>query len=364
MLVKEITSYLESFAPLSYQESYDNAGLIVGDSAMEVKGILVCLDSTEEIIDEAIASGSNMVVAHHPIIFGGLKKLNGKNYVERAVIKAIKNDIAIYASHTNLDNVKNGVNFKICEKLGLKNVSILEPKNELLRKLVTFIPVEHTEKLLQALHKAGAGTIGDYKSCSFTVEGIGTFEPQKDANPFIGEIGKLESVKENRVEVIFPKEKQALLIKTLHENHPYEVPAYDVMPLSNMHGEVGSGAIGEFENAFDKDSFLAYLKEKMELNQIKFTKNGPSSIKKIAVCGGSGSFLLKKAKQAGADVFITSDMKYHEFFEGENDLLICDIGHYESEVYTKELLAGIILKKFPNFAVVLAKTNTNPVSYF
>jgi dinuclear metal center YbgI/SA1388 family protein len=355
---------MEQLAPLAYQESYDNAGLLVGDPATEITGVLVTLDATEAVIDEAIARGCNVVVAHHPIVFKGLKKFNGRNYVERAVIKAIKNDVALYAAHTNLDNVVGGVNFKIAEKLGLQNVQILAPKTQVLTKLVTFAPVADTQRILDALHAAGAGQIGKYANCSFRVEGTGAYQPGSAANPALGERGEYHLETEHRIEVILPAHLQQHLLSVLQQVHPYEEVAYYLSPLANANQEVGSGAIGDLPSPLDEKAWLTYLKEKMELNLIRHTHLPDRPISRIAVCGGVGSFLLLDAIRSGADVFVTADYKYHEFFDAEDRISICDIGHYESEVFTKDLIQQHLAKKFATFAVILSETNTNPIRYF
>jgi dinuclear metal center YbgI/SA1388 family protein len=361
--IKDVTRYLEDWAPLSYQESYDNAGLITGDTDAEIKGLLITLDCTEAVIDEAIQTGCNLVVAHHPIIFKGLKKLTGSNYVERTVIKAIKHDIAIYAIHTNLDNVETGVNKKICEKIGLKNLKVLAPKNDTLNKLVTFIPKENASQVLSALNDAGAGQVGDYKNCSFRLEGTGTFMPTEVTNPYIGEHNKQTYVEETRVELIFPAYLKKQILGALKAAHPYEEVAFYILPLLNENQQVGSGMLGDAETDQEPLHFLQSLKDKMNLSVIRHTSPLPQKIKKVAVCGGAGSFLLSKAMQAGADVFITSDLKYHEFFDADNRIMIADIGHYESEVFTKELLMDVLMKKFHTFAIIFSKTRTNPISY-
>jgi len=371
MQIKEIIFYLESIAPRAYQESYDNSGLIVGYFDTEITGILTTLDVTEDVVNEAIALNINLIIAHHPIIFKGLKKLNGSNYVERTVIKAIKNDIAIYAIHTNLDNVKGGVNFKIAEKLGLKNVRILVPKKELLRKITVFVPKQNTDQLIAALHKAGAGSIGNYTDCSFRTEGIGTFKPNDEANPAIGKANTLESVTENRVEMIFPLDLEGNVIKAMYQTHPYEEVSYHLSTLENESQDIGSGAIGDLDWKGDVVEFLKNVKSIFNVPTIKHTKLKTLPIAfetklktlKIAVCGGSGSFLLYDAVGQGAAIFISSDFKYHEYFDADNRIVIADIGHYESEQYTKDLLYEIISNKFPNIAVLLSKTNTNPVHY-
>lgn len=361
--IKDVTDYLESIAPRSYQESYDNASLITGNASWEVKGILVTLDCIESVVDEAIAKGCNVIVAHHPIVFRGLKKLNGNGYVERTVIKAIKHDIAIYAIHTNLDNVYTGVNRKICEKIGLTNLKILAPKKETLGKLVTFIPTENADAVLAALHQAGAGQIGNYKNCSFRLEGTGTFMPTEEANPHIGERNKQEYVNEIRAEVIFPLHLEGKILAALRKAHPYEEVAYYLSTLLNENQEVGSGMIGELAIPAEPLAFLQGLKISMDLQVIRHTniKHGP--IKKVAVCGGAGSFLLPQAIQAGADIFVTADFKYHEFFDADGRIIIADIGHYESEVFTKELLQDVLSKKFSTFAIIFSETATNPISY-
>ncbi len=361
--IKDVTTFLESWAPRSYQESYDNSGLLTGDSSLEVKGILVSLDCTEEVVAEAIKTGCNLIVAHHPIIFKGLKKLTGSNYIERTIILAIKHDIAIYAIHTNLDNIHTGVNLKIAQMIGLKNLHILVPKTDTLQKLVTFIPKVDAEKVLAAMHNAGAGQIGEYKNCSFKIEGVGSYLPTGSAQPNIGSIDKQEFVNEVRVEVIFPAHQSREIIEAMKSSHPYEEVAYYLTNLSNENQEVGSGMIGELEEPMEPSAFLKGLKSSMNLSVIRHTDLLNRSIKKVAVAGGAGSFLLPKAIQAGADIFITADFKYHEFFDADGKIIIADIGHYESEVFTKDLIVGVLMEKFPSFAINFSKTITNPISY-
>lgn len=362
--IKDVIAHLESIAPRAYQESYDNAGLITGDAGREVTGVMISLDATEAIVEEAMQKDCNLVVAHHPIVFRGLKSLTGRNYVERTVIKAIKNDIAIYAIHTNLDNVLPGVNRKICEKIGLQAPQILLPKAQTLNKLVVFVPKENAETLLNALSEAGAGNIGNYKNCSFQVAGEGTFQPNELANPTIGERGKLEKVDEQRIEVIFPAHLAGRVLSAMREAHPYEEVAYYLQGLENENQEVGSGMIGTLAEAMEAPQFLAHLKASMGLNCIRHTQAPGRKIQRVAVCGGAGSFLLPHAIRRRADVLVTADFKYHEFFDAEDHLMIADIGHYESEVYTKDLILELLSQKFVSFAVHLAETNTNPVFYY
>lgn len=361
--IKDVTRYLETIAPLQYQESYDNAGLLTGDVNDEVKGILITLDCTEAVVDEAIERGFNLIVAHHPIIFRGLKRLTGQNYVERTVIKAIRHRIGIYAIHTNLDNVHRGVNHKICEKIGLTQLRILQPRTDVLSKLVSFVPVEHTGAVLDALYAAGAGQIGNYVNCSFRVEGKGTFKPTEQANPSIGERLVQETVDENRIEVIFPSHLRNSILQALRKAHPYEEVAYYLSDLKNDHQEVGAGMIGELPTPEEPSHFLERLKKSMDLKIIRHTRLIDQPVKTVAVCGGAGSFLLPQARRAGAQVYVSADFKYHEFFDAEDQLIIADIGHYESEIYTRDLLGEYLTKKFPNFAISFSSTVTNPISY-
>ena len=361
--IKDVTRYLEAWAPLSYQESYDNSGLLTGDLSAEVTGILVSLDCTEDVVDEAIQTKCNLIIAHHPILFKGIKKLTGTNYVERTIIKSITNNIAIYSIHTNLDNIHTGLNKKICEKIGLKNLRVLEPKSDTLNKLVTYVPNENAEKVTDALYEAGAGQIGEYKNCSFQTQGIGTFMPTESTNPHIGDKNKQTYVDEAKVELIFPAYLKKQILAALRKAHPYEEVAYYIFPLLNENQHVGSGMIGDLESPEEPLAFLKGLKNTMNLEVIRFTPLLSKKIQKVAVCGGAGSFLLSKAIQSGADLFITADLKYHEFFDADQRIIIADIGHYESEVFTKELLMDVLMKKFHTFAIIFSKTRTNPISY-
>ncbi|HMJ68005.1 MAG TPA: Nif3-like dinuclear metal center hexameric protein [Cyclobacteriaceae bacterium] len=361
--IGDVVRYLDDLAPPAYQEDYDNSGLLTGDPLLSVTSVLVTLDCTEEVVHEAIGLGANMIIAHHPIIFRGLKKLTGRNYVERTVIKAIKHDIAIFAIHTNLDNVYSGVNRKIAEQIGLKNLKILQPKKETLAKLVTFIPKENAEAVLAALHEAGAGNIGNYKNCSFTVEGTGTFMPTGDADPLVGETGVQEKVNEVRAELIFPVYRKDRVLEALRASHPYEEVAYYIQELVNENQDAGSGMVGDLEVEEEPIEFLQRLKISMHTNCVRHTPVVRPVVKRVAVCGGSGSFLLSAAIRSGADVFVSADFKYHEFFDSDGKIIIADIGHYESEQFTKELISEILREKFRTFAINFSKTVTNPIRY-
>ena len=363
ILIEDICKHLESIAPPSYQESYDNSTLITGNYKTEVSGILLSLDCTEEIVEEAIQTGCNLIIAHHPIVFKGLKSFTGENYVERTIIKAIKNDIAIFSCHTNLDHIFNGVNKKICDKLKLIKTTVLAPKTGTLKKLTVFVPQQNAPVLLEALHKAGAGNIGNYEQCSFKTNGIGSFKPTENANSHLGVVNTLEHVEETKIELIVPSPAIKKVINVMHQNHPYEEVAYYLTSLENVNQEIGAGMIGSLKDKMTTAKFISHLKEKMGLNVIKHTKFIKDEISSVAVCGGSGSFLLNNAISKKADVFITADFKYHEFFDAEDKIVIADIGHYESEVFTKDLFYEIISKKFTNIAVRLSEVNTNPIVY-
>jgi len=363
MTIREIISYLESVAPPAYQESYDSAGLIIGDPESTVTSALITLDVTEAIIDEAIETGCELIISHHPILFKGIKRLNGNSFVERCVIKAIKNNIAIFAAHTNLDSILGGVNSKICEKIGLTNTIILAPAKDQLLKLVTFIPEDHLDKVREAVFAAGAGEIGKYDKCSFSTEGLGTFRGGDDTNAYVGEKGEFHFEKEARFETILHKHSKNSVINALLKAHPYEEVAYDLFPLENVLPEVGAGMIGELPGAENEIDFLSRLLDIFGCKSIRHTYLLGKPVKKVAVCGGSGSFLLPAAIAAGADIYVTADMKYHDFFEAEEKIIIADIGHYESEQFTKELFYEILIKKFPNFALRLSEVKSNPVLY-
>ncbi|MGF7230878.1 Nif3-like dinuclear metal center hexameric protein [Arachidicoccus sp.] len=364
MKIKEIIQTLESIAPLNYQESYDNSGLLVGSSEWECTGVLCTLDTLETVVEEALAKNCNLIVAHHPIIFSAIKKLNGENYVERTVIAAIKNNIAIYAIHTNLDNVYMGVNKKIADLLGLTNQKILAPKTNSLSKLITFVPPNELEKVRNALFTAGAGNIGNYTQCSYSSPGTGTFKAKEGAHPVVGNIGERVDAEELKIEFIFPNHLQPSLTTALQRAHPYEEVAYDIIPLSNIYQDIGSGIIGDLAAEADESAFLATLKSIFKTPCIKHTALLGQKLKRIAVCGGAGSFLTKSAIAAKAQIFITSDIKYHEFFDADNQLVLADIGHWESEQYTIDLIFDILVTKFTTFAILKSALGTNPVQYY
>ncbi len=364
MIVQDVIDHLEELAPLSYAEDFDNVGLLIGDRNTQITGILVTLDTLEEVVDEAIQNKCNLIVSFHPIIFSGLKKITGKTYVERVVLKAIKNGIAIYAIHTALDNASLGVNNMICEKLGLIDRQILIPKNNTIKKLTTYVPKNEAEVLRNALFRVGAGNIGNYNNCSFNAEGTGTFRGNENSNPTKGRKGETHYEDEVQVSMIFEKNLEQKVLDTLFRTHSYEEVAYEVITLENTNQNIGMGMVGVFKKEIDEMSFLSNLKTTFNCEFIKHSHLTKKSIKKVAVLGGSGSFAIQNAISSGADAFVTSDLKYHDFYKAEGKIILVDIGHYESEQYTKNLIVTYLTKKITNFAIILSKINTNPIKYF
>lgn len=361
--VAEIGSILEEFAPLYYQESYDNSGLLVGDPNAVIESALLCVDITEQILDEAISNKHGLIISHHPLIFKGLKAITGRNSTERIVAKAIKNNIAIYASHTNLDSVSKGVSARMCDKLGVRNCKILSPIQNSLVKLVTFVPFTHEEAVRNALFEAGAGHIGNYYNCSYNLNGKGTFRAGEGSNPFVGELGKLHTEEEVRIETICPRQIIAKVIRALIAAHPYEEAAYDIYPLENKYSQVGLGMVGNLPEAMPVNDFLALLKSTFKTGSVRYSAPIKEQIKVVAVCGGSCASFLHDAVAHKADVFITADVKYHEFFEAERKIMLADIGHYESEQFTVEIVQELLSKKIPTFVTQVTKFNSNPINY-
>jgi len=363
MLVSDIIKILEEFAPLSLQENYDNSGLLIGSKNSSITGILLTIDITEDVVNEAIEKKCNFIISHHPLIFKPIKRLTNETETQRCIVKLLKNDIAVYAAHTNFDNVIEGVNAKIADKIGLTNRSVLLPISDKLLKLITYVPKLHAVSVRNAIFEAGAGNIGNYDSCSFAVEGFGTFKANDLAQPFVGDVNKLHIEPEIKLEVILPEYVKSQVINALFKSHPYEEPAYDLIPLQNTSNRLGAGIVGDLENEIDELEFLNNLKEIFNCKTIRHTNLLSKKIKRVALCGGSGSFLLKNAILTGADIFISGDFKYHEFFDAKNQILIADLGHFETEQYTKHIFYELITKKMPTFAVRISETKTNPINY-
>ena len=363
MRLKELTQYLESEIPLSFQEEYDNSGLQIGDPEKEIRSVLLTLDVTEDVIDEAVENETDLIISHHPVFFKGIKSLSGRTYTEKIILRAIRNDIAVYSAHTNLDVVSKGVSRKMAEKLNLQNVKVLVPMNEKLLKLVTYIPESHLDAVREAVFVAGAGVTGKYDNCGFTVQGSGSFRGGEETNPYAGEKGKLHFENEIRFETVLLSHLKNKVINALIKVHPYEEVAYDIYSLENSYHEAGLGCVGELPEPVDENIFIKRLSGIFDAKGIRYSKPSGSEVKKIALCGGSGASFLNAAISSGAEAFVTADIKYHSYFEAENRILLIDMGHYESEKFVTEILYDLIIKKFPKFAVRFSKTNTNPINY-
>jgi dinuclear metal center YbgI/SA1388 family protein len=364
MTVKQITALLEEMAPLPLAEEFDNVGLLVGTPSMEVTGILITLDTLEAVVEEAIAKNCNLIVSFHPILFKGLKRITGATYVERVVARAIENRIAIYSMHTALDNVPEGVSGKMCEVLGLENTRILIPRTGIIKKLVTYVPREARESLLMSLFEAGAGHLGNYSHCSFFLDGTGSYLPEERAKPVLGSPGELQQQVEDQIHITYRADREGAVLQALFKKHPYEEVAYEVTTLENRYAHVGMGMIGELPKAMEAREFLERVRKRFNCPCIRHTELPGKPLKRVAVLGGSGAFAIGEARAAGADIFITGDIKYHQFFQAEGELVVADIGHYETEQFTKNLLAEYLSEKIPNFAVSLSETKTNPINYF
>jgi len=363
MKLQDLTAFLDSAIPLSFQESYDNSGLQVGLPDKEINSALICLDVTDEVLDEAGYAGCNIIISHHPLIFHGIKRLSGRTITERLLLKAIKQDVAIYSAHTNLDVAGSGVSRKMAEKLKLQNVKTLSPLKGRLNKLITYVPEDHLDKVREAIFNAGAGIIGNYDYCSFTTSGTGSFRGGEGTNPFVGEKGKMHFEKEARLETVLFSHLKDKVIKALLEAHPYEEVAYDIYPLDNDNIDIGMGCTGDLPEPVAEKDFLKVAGTIFSARGIRYSKLTGKKITKVALCGGAGGALISDALASGADAYITADVRYHSFFEGGNKMIIIDIGHYESEKFSSEILYDLIIKKFPTFALRFSEVNTNPINY-
>jgi len=363
MILKELLTYLEERVPPSYQESYDNSGLQVGDVNSTVDSALLSLDITEEIIDEAHQRKCSLVISHHPLIFQPLKSIGTGTYVERVVRKAIKNDISLYSMHTNLDIIKEGVSYRMADKLGLSNTEVMVSLGGSLLKLVVFVPLSHAGKVRQAVFEAGAGNIGNYDMCSFNLRGEGTFRGGSGSDPFAGEPGKEHVEEEVRIESVLPAHLKSRVVGAMIDSHPYEEVAYDLYPLQNRMPGAGLGCVGDLPESVTEKDMINMLSDIFGSECIRHSRLTGRKIKRVAVMGGSGGSYIGKAISSGAQAYVTADVKYHSFFEADKQILLADIGHYESEKPSLEILHELITKKFPKFAVRFSEINTNPVNY-
>jgi dinuclear metal center YbgI/SA1388 family protein len=367
--VREILNALDQWAPRSLQASYDNSGHLVGLPNAEVTKAIVALDCTEALIGEAVEVGAQAVIVHHPIIFKGLKRLTGSGPIERTVMAALKHDIAILAIHTNLDHVHTGVSQHLAQCIGVDpaTLQILQPMRDQLYSLTFYTPEDHADAVETAVFAAGAGHVGNYDECAFRTEGEGSFRPLAGSNPFSGTLGEQHRVAERRTEVVVPKWRLAAVQAAMQAAHPYEEVAHNIVALANAHQQVGAGMVGNLPEPMELMAFLDQAKSALSAPLIRHTAPTGRPIRRVAVCGGSGSFLLEDAVASGADLYLTADFKYHEFQEADGRIVIADVGHFESEWRTGEIITSYLTEhfkdKFPNFAVHLARENHNPVHY-
>lgn len=360
--IKEILGHLDTLAPFKYTESFDNTGLLIGDSNQSVTKALICLDVTDQVIDQAIAEGYDLIIAFHPLIFKGLKSIGTQDRVGRCVTRLIRHDIALIAIHTNLDKSMQGVNQMISQKIGLDAMRFLMPE-QTMSKLVTYVPHAHVDVVRESLIQAGAGQIGEYGGCSFSSLGEGTFIPSKNSNPYVGEKEKMHREAEARLEMLVPHHLKSKAVQSLLAAHPYEEVAYDLYPVEVGGSIAGMGMVGELAKPMSPKAFLSHLQTVFGTPNIRYSAYN-KQIQTVAVLGGSGAFALGAAMGCGADALVTADLKYHDFFIPQEQLMLIDIGHFESEQFTLQILKDYLSKKIINFAFDLTSVNTNPVCYF
>lgn len=363
MKILDVIKYLDQLIPAGYQESYDNCGLQVGDTSAEITGALISLDLTEAVVDEAVETRSNLIVTHHPFIFGGLKHIDADSPAGRIIYKLIRNGIAVYSAHTSLDKLSNGVSAQLAKRLGLCNLRILAPDSDSLKQLVVYCPKEQSQQLKDALYAAGAGNIGNYRHCSYSVNGTGTFEPLQGANPFVGTVGSETYTSEERIEMVYPKAFENKIVSALKANHPYETPAYSLIPLSNANPDVGLGIVGELPEDVEIETFIETVKQTVGIPVVRHSELCRKKVRTVALCGGAGAEFIGTAVAQNADIYLTSDIKYHDFQKATGHIVLADIGHYESEQFAKEFFYDKLSEKFRIFAIRIAKTETNFVGY-
>lgn len=362
--LRTLLACIEQWAPFSWQESYDNAGLILGDPDRNVTEALVCFDVTPEVVDEAVRIGAGLIVSHHPAIFKGIKRINPASRLGYMIKQSLCHDIAWCALHTNLDNTLNGVNSYLCEQLGLKDVQPLAPLQDIYGKLQVYVPEAYAEKLRQALAEAGCGAGARYDACSYSSRGEGRFRAGSQAHPFSGQIGELHCEAECKIECLYPLHKTRQVLDVLRTNHPYEEPAFDLLPLRNEATGQGAGAIGNLQESMQETELLDKLKELTGTHCIRHSGFRGRKIRRIALCGGSGGSFIGNACARQADAYITGDLKYHDFADAGSGTWLVDIGHFESEKFAMELIFRFIRKNFPNFAVSISEQARNPVSFY
>ena len=365
MTIKDVTTFLEQKFPLYLQEDFDNCGVQCGDVRQEISGAMVCFEMSEQVIDEAIDKGCNLVISHHPLMLKrGICKIVPTDRVGAMICKALAHNMVLYSMHTNIDSGEGGGNDAFAEKLRLRNVKVLEPHKGMYRKLVVFVPKENAETLKSALFAVGCGVQGNYDSCGYTLHGQGQFRPLEGANPHIGEENHLEHVDEERVEMIYPTGLQRAVVQAIYDNHPYEEPAFDLLPLENESRTIGLGRIGELPKELPVSDFLGYLKDNLGFIHCRYCGDETKMIRKVAVCGGGGSSFIDLAIASGADAYVSGDFKYHDFFKSYQKTLLVDIGHYEGEFFIKNIIFNLLNEKFSTFATLISKMESLEVKFF
>lgn len=367
MLIKEIIDAIESIAPLPLQEEWDNCGVQVGPTDNECTGVMVCVDCTPVVVEEAIAMNCNLIVSHHPLIFGGIKQLTGKTEAERCVINAVTAGLTIYSSHTALDNSPNGISHRMASLLGLEDVDVLVPREADQLKLVAYVPVSKLDDVRLALFDAGAGAIGNYDFCSFATDGRGSFRALDGANPYVGEVSQLHFEDESRLEVLLPRWKRRDVELALRQVHPYEEPAYEFSEVVAASRPAGSGCVGHLPQPMTVAQLALFAKERFGCQAVRLScyHGDPMvhTVRRVAVCGGAGGSFIGAVKRSGADAYITADLRYHDFVDYGKRLALIDVGHFNSEQCAKEIFYQLICEKFPNFAVHTSKNEKNPIQY-
>ncbi len=368
MTCKEIIKYFEEWAPKEIAWQKDNVGLQVGSLNNKLNNILLCLELHDQVIDDAIKKNCNLIISHHPLLFQPLKKIDLQNDKNSKLIeKLIKNNITLYSAHTNLDFTKEGVSFELAKKLKLNNIDFLVHQNSNQYKLSVFVPVDFVDKVANAIFENGGGRIGEYTNCSFRTKGNGTFKGSGNSNPYLGEKNKIELVEEIKLEVLVDSWKLKKILTAIFETHPYEEVAYDIYPLANSNKNYGAGTIGELDKPMHQKQFLDYVADNLKIKNFRYSK-GNNKIKKVALCGGAGSDLVKDALNSGADAFITADLKYHTFQDANEKILLIDAGHYETEIHSldevKRKLSHYTIGKNINTKIFKYEGSTNPIFFY
>jgi dinuclear metal center YbgI/SA1388 family protein len=368
--IRDIADALEQWAPPGSAQSYDNVGLQVGDASRSVERAVLALDCTPAVVEEAERQGAELIITHHPLLFQPLSAVTTDDYESAVALRLAEAGIALYSAHTNLDAAPGGVSFALAKRLGLTDVGFLDGFDETLYKLATFVPADHFDAVRSALADAGAGRIGDYEACAFAHEGTGFFRPGDAANPHIGTAGgDLESADEVKLEVEVARWDLGGVLGALQDAHPYEEVAYDVYPVQQKNSRAGLGAVGRLASPESLSDFLGRVADRLDAGSLRYAGPDEATVERVAVCGGAGSDFVGQALAAGADAYVTADVKYHEFFEalgpdGVPQLAFIDAGHYETEALTEALLRDWLADRFNDVDWQRTGVRTSPMQTF